>query len=258
MNAFAKNLVEILTSLRQQYGVTAVKCNLEAEGSRLDEIARTKEIAIKAGVGLTIKIGGCEALTDLRLARMFGADNLMAPMIESRFALEKYLAMAAAEYTAAELADMKLLINIETVNGYEKLDQILSADHIDRLYGIVLGRTDLVQALGVTDVNAPPVLAIARNVFTKARQYALQCMVGGGTTVTSVPFFRQLQGVLDGFETRKVVFTDPGKAEGALADGILLALRFEYHWYELKQQYYGSIYNEDAAKMKNLANILQL
>ncbi|MDF2874722.1 MAG: hypothetical protein K0R22_1405 [Sporomusa sp.] len=258
MNALEKKLVGILTTLRHQYGVTAVKCNLEAEGIRLDEVARTKEIVLSSGVGLTIKLGGCEALTDLRLAKMFGVNSIMAPMIESRFALEKYLDMVAAEYAADELADMKLLINIETTDGYEKIDQILSADNIDRLHGIVLGRTDLVKALGVTDVNAPQVLDIARNLFTKARQHSLLCIVGGGTTVTSVPFFQQLQGVLDGFETRKVVFADTGKSGGELAEGILLALRFEYHWYELKQQYYGRIYNEDAAKMKNLANVLQL
>lgn len=258
VNKLEKKMVEILKTLRHQYGVTAVKFNLEAEGIRLDEVARTKEIVLSAGVGLTVKLGGCEALTDLRLSKMFGVNNIMAPMIESRFALEKYLDMAATEYTDDELADMNLLINIETTDGYEKIDQILSAENIGRLNGIVLGRTDLAKALGVTDVNAPEVLEIAKNLFAKAKQQSLICIVGGGTTVKSIPFFQQLQGVLDGFETRKVVFADYSRAEGSMEEGILLALKFEYHWYELKQQYYGKIYNEDAAKMKSLAGMLAL
>jgi len=258
VNNLEKKMVEILKTLRQQYGVTAVKFNLEAEGIRLDEVARTKEIVLSAGVGLTVKLGGCEALTDLRLSKMVGVDNIMAPMIESRFALEKYLDMVATEYTDDELADMNLLINIETTDGYEKIDQILSAENIGRLNGIVLGRTDLAKALGVTDVNAPEVLEIAKNLFAKAKQQSLICIVGGGTTVKSIPFFQHLQRVLDGFETRKVVFADYSKAEGSMEEGILLALKFEYHWYELKQQYYGKIYNEDAAKMKNLASMLAL
>lgn len=64
--------------------------------------------------------------------------------------------------------------------------------------------------------------------------------------------------MLDGFETRKVVFADYSRAGGSMEEGILLALKFEYHWYELKQQYYGKIYNEDAAKMKSLAGMLGL
>lgn len=258
MNSLEKKMVGILKSLRQQYGVTAVKFNLEAEGIRLGEVARTKEIVLSAGVGLTVKLGGCEALTDLRLSKMFGVNNIMAPMIESKFALEKYLDMAATEYSDEELEDMNLLINIETTDGYEKIDQILSAENVGRLNGIVLGRTDLAKALGVTDVNAPQVLEIARTIFTKAKQHSLICIVGGGTTVKSIPFFEQLKGVLDGFETRKVVFADYSRAEGSMDEGILLALKFEYHWYELKQQYYGKIYNEDAAKMKSLASMLGL
>lgn len=258
MNAIEKKMVEILKTLRDQYGVTAVKFNLEAEGIRFDEVARTKEIVMSAGVGLTVKLGGCEALTDLRLSKMFGVNNIMAPMIESRFALEKYLDMVAGEYTDDELADMNLLINIETTDGHEKIDQILSAENIERLNGIVLGRTDLAKALGVSDVNAPQVLEIARDIFTKAKQHSLICIVGGGTTAKSISFFKQLEGVLDGFETRKVVFGDFGRAEGSLEEGILLALKFEYHWYELKQQYYGKIYKEDEAKMKSLADALTL
>ncbi|MCX7781137.1 MAG: aldolase/citrate lyase family protein [Negativicutes bacterium] len=260
MNSLEKKMVEILKTLRQKYGAAAVKFNLEAEGIRLEEIARTKEIVLCAGVDLTVKLGGCEALTDLRLAKMFGVNNIMAPMIESKFALEKYLAMVADEYADNELADMNLLINIETVDGYEKFDQILSAENIARLNGIVLGRTDLAKALGVQDVNAPQVLAIARSVFAKAKRHSLLCIVGGGTTPKSVPFFQALhgEGVLDGFETRKVVFTDCLKAEGHIEQGILLALQFEYHWYELKQQYYGRILREDADKMKSLAKILSI
>ncbi len=258
MNALEKKLVELLKTLRQQYGAVAVKCSLEAEGIRLEEIARTRELTLRAGVGLTIKLGGCEALTDLRLAKMFGVDTIMAPMIESKFALEKYLAMVSAEYTAEELAAMKVFINIETTDGYEKIDQILRAENICRLNGIVLGRSDLVKALGVADVNAPQVLDIAKSLFATAKRHSLLCLVGGGVTTASVPFLQQLNGVLDGFETRKVVFAGTGEAGGLTEAGILRALQFEYHWYELKQHYYGRLCNEDTGKMKTLAAVLKL
>ncbi|MDR3565004.1 MAG: aldolase/citrate lyase family protein [Negativicutes bacterium] len=258
MNSIEKKMVDILKELRQSHGVTAVKINLEAEGIRPAEILRTKEIVMSAGVGLTVKLGGCEALSDLRLSKMYGVSGIMAPMIESRFALEKYLDMVESEYDAAELEDMKLLINIETADGYQKIDEILAADNIQRLAGIVLGRTDLCSAVKASGVNAPEILDIAKAVFAKAKERSLHCIVGGGTTVKSIPFYQQLKGLIGGFETRKVVFADYAKAEAGMAEGIPLALKFELHWYELKQQYYGKIYNEDAAKMKSISALLGL
>jgi hypothetical protein len=253
MNGTEKKMVAVLRALREHHGVTAVKVNMEAEGIRLEEMLRTKDITLNAGVELTVKIGGCEAVTDLRLARMYGVNTVMGPMIESPFALEKYLAMVASEYSAEELEDLKVVINIETVDGYEKFDQILGVPNIDLLTGIVLGRTDLAAALNIKDVNAPEVMKLTQGLFSQARPRGLTCIVGGGMTVKSIPFLGALKGLLTGFETRKVVFSDYGRAEATMADGIPLALKFEYHWYEWKQEYYGRICREDEAKMKSLA-----
>jgi hypothetical protein len=256
MNAIEKRMVCILKELRENYGVTGVKVAMEAEGIRLDEMLRTKEVVLRAGVDLTVKIGGCEALTDLRIAKMIGVDTVLAPMIESKFALEKFLEMVESELLPEELEDANLLINIETVDGYEKFDQILAADNIKLLNGIVLGRTDLSSALKLGDVNSPKVLSIAKSIFLKAKQKNLQCLVGGGITPKSVSFLRELKGLIDGFETRKVVFGNYNQAEVHMEEGIIHALTFEYLWYEWKQQYYGRLVKEDEAKMKGLASFI--
>lgn len=254
MNPIEKRMVSILKELRENYGVTGVKVAMEAEGIRLDEMLRTKEVVLRAGVDLTVKIGGCEALTDLRIAKQYGVDTVLAPMIESKFALEKFLEMAENEFSPEEAEDTKLLINIETIDGYEKLAEILTADNINLLDGIVLGRTDLSSALKLGDVNSPKVLSVAQSVFSQAkqRQQNLQCLVGGGITPKAVLFLRELNGLIDGFETRKVVFGNYKQAEANLEEGIIQALTFEYLWYEWKQQYYGRLYKEDEAKMKGL------
>lgn len=256
MNAIEKRMIYILKELRENYGVTGVKVAMEAEGIRLDEMLRTKEVVLRAGVDLTVKIGGCEALTDLRIAKMIGVDTVLAPMIESKFALEKFLEMVESEFLPEELEDANLLINIETVDGYEKFDQILTADNIKLLNGIVLGRTDLSSALKLGDVNSPKVLSIAKSIFLKAKQKNLRCLVGGGITPKSVSFLRELQGLIDGFETRKVVFGNYNQAEVNMEEGIIHALTFEYLWYEWKQQYYGRLVKEDEAKIKGLASFI--
>lgn len=253
MNNLEKKMVGILKTLGENYGVTAVKVNMEAEGIRLAEILRTKDIVLRSGVELTVKIGGCEAVTDLRLSKLYGVNTVMGPMIESAFALEKFLAMVESEYDAEELEELKVVVNIETVDGYRNFDQLLAAPNIHLLNGIVLGRTDLIAALNIKDFNAPEVLTLTRDLFTKARQRGLTCIVGGGMSVKSIPFLQGLKGLVTGFETRKVVFADYGKAEATMAEGIPLALKWEYHWYEWKQQYYGKILREDEGKMKGIA-----
>ncbi len=63
MNAIEKQMVSVLEQLRKDHGITEVKASLEAEGILLNELLRTNDITMAAGVGLSIKIGGCEALT---------------------------------------------------------------------------------------------------------------------------------------------------------------------------------------------------
>ena len=258
MNPIEKEMIAILKELRENYGVTAVKASLEAEGIRFDELLRTKEIVMSAGVGLTVKLGGCEALTDLRMMKMMGVSSIMAPMIESKFALEKFLDMTAGEYGEEELQDVDLLINIETEDGHQKFAKIMEAENLAALKGIVLGRTDLTKALKAKDVNSPELLAIARDLFQQAKQKSLICIVGGGITPKSIPFLTDLDDVLDGFETRKVVFSNYSQAKRDMEAGIKLALKFEYHWYEWKQNYYGMLYKEDGSKMKGIATLLGL
>lgn len=256
MNAVEKKMVEILKTLRKDYGAAAVKASMEAEGIFLAEILRLKEVAMAGGVGLSVKIGGCEALTDARLARGFGVSILMAPMIESRFALEKFLDMAATVFPGEDREDTQFCINIETLDGYRKIGEILEAGNLSLLQAIVLGRTDLRSALKADHVDCPEMLAAARAVFAEAGKRSVRGIVGGGITEKSVPFLAELEGLIDGFETRKVVFGRYVKEPDGMREAIRLALRFEYLWYELRRQTYLELYREDEDKMKKIAALL--
>lgn len=257
MHGIEKQMVEILKTLRAKYGATAVKASLEAEGILLSEMLRLKEMAMAANLGFSVKIGGCEALTDARLAKGYGVGILLSPMIESRFALEKYLAMAASVFSKEEREDTKLWINIETLDGYQKFDQILTADRLELLNGIVLGRTDLSAALKEDDVDSPEMLKIAKDLFGKAKGKSLRGIVGGGITEKAVPFLGNLEGLIDGFETRKVVFGNYGKDPQGMREAIRLALRFEYLWYQLRQHMYLQLSEEDSGRMKKIQLVLQ-
>jgi 4-hydroxy-2-oxoheptanedioate aldolase len=254
MNNTEKRMVEILKTLKESYGVTAVKSSFETEDLQSFEFLRTKEVAGSAGVELLVKLGGGEALTDARQAKVFGARYILGPMIESRFAVEKFLEMCEKVFSSEE--GTKFLINTETVDGYEKIEDILSASNINLLDAVVLGRTDLCSALNTKDVESQQVFDIAKDLFTKVKKTHVKCFVGGGITPKSVKFLEDLGDLVDGFETRKVVFGDYRKANGSVEEGIRLALEFELCWYKLKQEYYSKRAKEDAGKIKELAAVL--
>ena len=256
MNAIEKQMVDLLTQLRREQGGTEVKASLEAEGVLLHELLRTKELAMAAGLGLSVKIGGCEALTDARLAKGYGASILMSPMIESRFALEKFLAMADAVFPEAEREDTKFYINIETLEGHRQIAQILGAENLSLLEGIVLGRTDLRSALKLPDIDGPEMLEAAEGIFQAAKEKSLRCLVGGGITEKTVPFLVALDGLIDGYETRKVVIGRYRKESEAMREAIRLALRFELLWYHWRRQTYQELAQEDAPRIKKIEEML--
>ena len=59
-------------------------------------------------------------------------------------------------------------------------------------------------------------------------------------------------GLLDRYETRKVIFACPaGLGDGAEA-GILKAVGFELMWLKSKRDFYGCIFEEDRARIEML------
>jgi len=52
MNLVERKMVDILTDLRENHHCEGVKAEFEAEGTRLEEALRLKEVVTKAGIAL--------------------------------------------------------------------------------------------------------------------------------------------------------------------------------------------------------------
>jgi 4-hydroxy-2-oxoheptanedioate aldolase len=253
MNKLEERMVDVLKELKEKYSAVSVRAEFEAEGTKLEELLRLKEICMVAGVGLTLKIGGCESIRDMLEARIVGVDYLVAPMVESPYALRKYLQAVKKVFPPEEKESIEILCNIETETAYKNLPEMFRIPEIDTLQGIVIERVDLCFSLGLDEqainnkeINNIILDAIAK---TKNKSEKLICTIGGGVSAHSLPFFESIpKGYLDRYETRKVCFSWSGTTNDR-DKAILKALGFEVLWLRNKLEYYSNISSADRKRM---------
>ncbi len=254
MNSLEKKMVDALVDLKENHHVLGVKAEFEAEGTRMEEALRLKEIVTKAGLDLTIKIGGCEAIKDMFEARTIGVNAVVAPMIETAYAMKKYTNAINYVFPKEEIPDINYYINIETITGFNNLDEMINSENFKLLKGIVLGRVDMTGSMGMSreDINTDKIFDIAQKISEKMKDLNKHFVIGGGVSAQSLDFFRRLPYITK-FETRKVIFD----AQKAINDknagaGILKAVGFELMWLRNKRDFYKMIFEEDLVRFEML------
>lgn len=260
MNKIEHSMLELLIKGKEQYNIVGLKAEYEAEGSRDDEILRLAELAWKAGLKLAIKIGGCEAVSDLQRCKEFGVDYVIAPMVESAYALSKYDQCIKKVY-GLERDGIKFLYNLETQLAYDNLDSILKvAAQSDAVSGVVFGRVDFVHSKGFTreKCNSAEVTNNIVKVAEQSKALGLELVVGGAVSVESKAALTQIRAVhLDRFETRKVIFSSHALDNVKLTQALNDAVKFEILWLRNKFNHYNKIAQEDLARLQMLEERMQ-
>lgn len=229
-------LLNILNDLKENHNVIGVKTEFETEGTSIEEAKKLGELVQLANLDYTIKIGGCGALNDLLNTRKINCKSIVAPMIESEYALKKFIQTTQKIYTKDELQNINLYINIETITGYKNLKQIINAPDFSKIKGIILGRNDLVSSMNLDkcEVNSDTILEITNVVAKELETLNKTLIIGGCVDEESIDFFNKINSTtFKAFETRKIVFQ---KGENLSRKSIQKAIEFELNWLKSKTE----------------------
>ncbi len=252
MNILEREMIVVLRELKEKYGVFEIKAEFEAEGSRMEELMRLKDVTTSVGLPIILKIGGVEAVTDVYNGLAVGVKGIVAPMGETPYALSKFINLIKNMVPEDNAEDIEFAFNLETITGYNNFDEILALPDMSLLSGVTVGRVDLTGSmnLGRDAINiSREVFDICDVVFKKAKAKGLKTGMGGGISIEALPVIKKLNEnrVLDKFETRKVVFPAFSVKYGEPA--ILKAVEFELLWLKSKRRYYSGIKAEDESRI---------
>jgi len=259
MNILEYEMLDLLKSLKEEYGVIEIKAEYENEGSRQEELMRLKDITSKVNLPIILKIGGVEAVTDVYSAITLGVGGIVAPMAETSFAVNKFLNLIQTFVAEDNREDIEFAINLETITAFKNLDEIFSLEQINLLSSITVGRVDFTSSMEQdrSFADTDQMLEYCRTIFQVAKQNNLKCALGGAVSPNSEHFIRTLisENILNKYETRKVVYSIDSAQ--TYQKGLLKGIEFELLWLKSKRRYYHRIRNEDEKRISMLEKRLQ-
>ena len=203
------------------------------------------------GLEMSVKIGGCEAKRDIVDCINLNADTIVAPMVESKFALDKFLnSLQQYNYIGQKG------FNLETIQSYNNLYDIHNS--FDKIDFVTVGRVDFVGSLNKSRdfVDSDEILNIVRNVFNCAKNKNIKCYLGGAISIDSIPFINNLleENLIDKFETRYIIF-DASKINN-LENALYLANLFEVEWLKYINKRYMIFADKDIKRIEMIESRL--
>ena len=216
----------------------ALKAETEAEGASWEFLQSLRAWSRASNLPMYLKIGGVEAKTDMALAKNLEIDGVIAPMVESSFAVEKF-ALAAKNFDFGWTA-----LTIETKTAFRNISDILETAKLYGISGITVGRADLAASMGITgEENSNAVMDVVGAIAEQAKALDLVITMGGHMDSMSIEALAQHGIQLDYLETRRFVIAIDSSLENArinLANAINTEIDLEQQKMKLAQEIVNS------------------
>jgi hypothetical protein len=246
------DLKNSLENLNKNYGIIGMKQSFEDEGVLLNDVVAFKRITEVCGLQSFVKIGGCEAKSDLFNCIRMGINGIIAPMVETPFALSKFTDMMD-EYTNRAEA----YVVIESKTAYENIDEILNNGQ-GKLKGIIVGRSDFSKSykLNKSEVDSNFIYDKVEEILDKAKKSKYTTTMGGNISTRSTKFIKDMyqKKLLDKIETRNIVIGLNPQNIKILDETIQKALDFEIEWLQYKLSISSKLSNEYSERIGLLKN----
>ncbi|MCB1137922.1 MAG: aldolase [Leptospiraceae bacterium] len=166
-----------LRNLKERHGLVAIKTGTEVEDMSFDEISLLRRIT-EGLLPLHVKIGGPEARNDIRSLLEIGVDGIIAPMIESSYALKNFIETLRELCPPARYSTLEKGINLETITAFRNMDSILTSPARKELTQVTAARTDLSGSMDRSP-DDPEVLEACALIVVRCQEYELRTSVGG-------------------------------------------------------------------------------
>lgn len=246
-------LFKQLKILKEEYNIFGIKAEFEAEGSSYRDLNRLSRICLPLDVPLYLKIGGPEAVRDIKDALDLGVAGIIAPMIESKFAAKKFIDAYKKIYQDAPI---NTSLNIETKTGIENIKEIVdyAAGSIDN---ITIGRSDLSGSFFedglIPDSNF--ILNSIESIAPIVHSNNMTLTVGGKVTQKTIEAINKnapnLKQLITKLETRKVMFLTNDLINQK--DSVTQALKFEELYILSKKEYSDMYIDSEISRLTELS-----
>lgn len=177
-----------------------LKGEFEAEGLTRVDVAAEALFAARRGKDYLVKISGAEAKSDVFYLADIGITSLVCPMVETAFAMEKYMEMLPPN-TFEHIG-----VTIETITAVANIDAILAVGK--SLSEVTIGRTDLTASYKGDSVESARTVEMVKTVAGAAKSKGMKVTMGGSISKQTRELLisdSELRNLLDFVETRKAV-----------------------------------------------------
>jgi len=214
-------------TLLKRCGAVGVKTSFEDEGAHPVNVYKLRTMTNKVDLELNLKIGGAEARTDFNIGIDIGIDGVVAPMIESEFALSKFTSFS-------KNIDITRGINIESKQAIDNVDSMLVSEHIDPIDYVCIGRVDLASSYNKSRdfIESAEFRNIVTDTLIKIKDKNKKTCMGGSVDLSSYDFIRYLykNNLIDKVETRYIIFKVDDNFLNNFDECIIQAHKFDYEY----------------------------